>query len=1325
MNNRLNEMRVSRCLGVLVGVWTSALACSAYGAGVGEEHLLLNVSFDKGLASDRGEFKTSSAHPLSFEEGLSGKAVMTGVVDGQGYSGVYSAAAAVPMPEGTVNFWVRPFDWDGRDKRFKVFFEARGSGSQLTIYKYFDVGMDSAYSGKLLFRFASLNQGANTWSDSLIATDGIRNWRLWEWHQVSCSWNGRSINLHVDGKLAVTRAVEVPAATTFREFAVGGFNPEGWGATAAEGLRPGGRTLIDELRVYGTALSARDIQEECENKRPVTRVTPDSHLISVPRATGAPILDGRITEGEYPCSATGFFDICEGIYAGRQSRYHLSWDDESIYIAVVSPARDGLRAEARDRDHSRIVRDDAVEILLNSDIAANDYFQLVFNSTGAFYDGRNGDRSWSVKSIPVNNRVTADEWVIELAIPFDELGVASPRPGNLWRFNLCRTFTAPTVSYTSLSPARDTYYNPRTFVYLRFLDPSPGVHLSKLGDLTEGKLDMEMMLLNPDLLQDKLKVQVQLQAGGKKAIEYEKEYPPSKRVRIPLDADGFPNRGELDIKVFSAQQGLRYAAVFPFAPRDQKPFRLQYLYTDIGKKALHLGLSQPYILYLRKEIIGRVRLHNPGREVVREKSFPGNAYNYEVSLDISGLTPADYTIDLTFLDAHEQKLASLTEGYRIFPDGKPPWEANRIGWSDTVPAPWTPLKVVGDTVRCWGREYRFDGSLFPSGIISQGHSLLEAPIRLQGVENGREVSGQRSILKWKEKKDDRVRLVTGGRIGSIGISVETLIEYDGFMWMKLSLNANRPTRLDKLVLEIPFAGPRAVLRNLGDYRLERTGLLPQETFYKNLVQDKPIFWLGNQDAGLQWFAEDLKGWHVGNYDRALEVVPGKDVVVARLNIIDKPLTMEGRREIRFGFQATPVKERPQGWRRWKVQPDMHARSQKAFNLVTWFTYWGELAYYPDVATIAPKARQIEDYRAKGIKVAVYLSLGATTRYSPEYKYYGELWRQTPCYWNRMLSEDPIYAPLDRHWHFYVVCPNSGSYRDSYLWKLAQVIKKLNLEGLYLDQGVPYRCDNPLHGCGWRDDAGQSHLTYNILGTRELARRIYVAMKKHHRESVVIHHMSGEVTMPVHAFADILVDGENLTGLLAREESYYNILPFDKFQAEYMSRSWGPVVLLLPEFIEAAYKLRPERVPFWSTVEAGKPLNHLIGLSLVHDGFLWPMSGINLDAVWEVQDSFGWDNQVEFLPYWSNEQYVRISSLPAPGVVVSAFRRLGKYLFVPFNNTDRDIDLQMQISRAACGFPEGRDLGAVDRISGESFRVIGNRLSLPLQPRAFRMIEVKP
>jgi hypothetical protein len=55
----------------------------------------------------------------------------------------------------------------------------------------------------------------------------------------------------------------------------------------------------------------------------------------------------------------------------------------------------------------------------------------------------------------------------------------------------------------------------------------------------------------------------------------------------------------------------------------------------------------------------------------------------------------------------------------------------------------------------------------------------------------------------------------------------------------------------------------------------------------------------------------------------------------------------------------------------------------------------------------------------------------------------------------------------------------------------------------------------------------------------------------------------------------------------------------------------------------------------------------------------------------------------------------------------------------------DVEVQLQVNRATCALPEAGDLRAVDGISRETFTLAGDRLTVPLKARAFRMLRLEP
>ena len=118
-----------------------------------------------------------------------------------------------------------------------------------------------------------------------------------------------------------------------------------------------------------------------------------------------------------------------------------------------------------------------------------------------------------------------------------------------------------------------------------------------------------------------------------------------------------------------------------------------------------------------------------------------------------------------------------------------------------------------------------------------------------------------------------------------------------------------PNPLTGLVLEIPLAAKYARLlwhnRYPGSrWDEQKPGLLPEDGFTGAFL---PALWLGDEDSGLQWFAESDAGWHLSQPDRAVEIVRDGDRVILRVQMIDAPTDVGKSMSGSFGLQATPVK----------------------------------------------------------------------------------------------------------------------------------------------------------------------------------------------------------------------------------------------------------------------------------------------------------------------------------------------------------------------------------------------------------------------------------
>jgi len=88
----------------------------------------------------------------------------------------------------------------------------------------------------------------------------------------------------------------------------------------------------------------------------------------------------------------------------------------------------------------------------------------------------------------------------------------------------------------------------------------------------------------------------------------------------------------------------------------------------------------------------------------------------------------------------------------------------------------------------------------------------------------------------------------------------------------------------------------------------------------------------------------------------------------------------------------------------------------------------------------------------------------------------------------------------------------------------------------------------------------------------------------------------------------------------------------------------------------------------------------------------------------VQDAFGWGDEVEFLPYWTNRELLSLSP-DDPNIVCTIYRRPGRALFVVMNNTDEDRDVTLQPNWEKLGLAPPAD-GLLDAWQAASFRYPG-------------------
>ncbi|HEX6972154.1 MAG TPA: sugar-binding protein, partial [Limnochordia bacterium] len=116
-------------------------------------------------------------------------------------------------------------------------------------------------------------------------------------------------------------------------------------------------------------------------------------------------------------------------------------------------------------DGGALWNDDEVEIFLQPPRLPT-YRHLGMNAVGAITTESGAGMAWEANVAGVS-RLYADRWVIELSIPFEDIG-AAPRPGEAWGFNLAGHQVGPGQMWLTWSPTAGAFHDPAHFGKLVF-----------------------------------------------------------------------------------------------------------------------------------------------------------------------------------------------------------------------------------------------------------------------------------------------------------------------------------------------------------------------------------------------------------------------------------------------------------------------------------------------------------------------------------------------------------------------------------------------------------------------------------------------------------------------------------------------------------------------------------------------------------------------------------------------------------------------------------------------------------------------------------------
>ncbi len=646
----------------------------------------------------------------------------------------------------------------------------------------------------------------------------------------------------------------------------------------------------------------------------------------------------------------------------------------------------------------------------------------------------------------------------------------------------------------------------------------------------------------------------------------------------------------------------------------------------------------------------------------------------------------------------------------------------------TVSVPWENI-ITEDSENCfkikvWGREYTFENSIFPSSIVSIGEELLYAPISLETEFGGESCDMYNVNHRVMECEEDKVVVASSALCGNILVNASTTVEYDGFTDISLRLIpcgifdmiTTRQSKkdltpiLNRASLSVKLNKKQASLLHFWpntDSSVLVRGVINSGFFFEGDMPFKPCLWAGNENCGLNICMETDEGIEISDKAKCINTLEHDDYNEIKINLLDKvPSKWENREEdwlapleplcFDFMLEATPVKKPMENaineWRSYQVYDfklDIDALHKNGVKWVIFHEDWSLIQNYCLAADEKKMRAAIDRCHELGMKVMLYFG----------YEYSSAMVdfdKNSKTYLNRDVEGRPTggWTREGMYQKAFIAC-YKGGYSNGMIESAAKAMDYYGADGIYTDGTfVPWECANESHGCGYRDNNGELHVTYPIKAVREHVKRL--SYEIHKRGGIIDTHQSACCLMPTLAFCDTYFDGENIQGVLSKELDKF--LKLDAFRCEYTGKNFG----IVPNFI--AY-LQP---PHYT-------IRNVLSISLIHNVLARPRDIETLEVVgkvWDAYDRFGMADAEE-KPYWEGSSSVTCQN---KNVYITSFEKANKMLAAVSKFSDKDSIEEICV-------PEGFGV-AYEIFEGKEYPVTDGKINCQIDAVKSYMFEIK-
>jgi hypothetical protein len=675
--------------------------------------------------------------------------------------------------------------------------------------------------------------------------------------------------------------------------------------------------------------------------------------IPIMEQCNAPVIDGKLTEMEWLKSVKfcGFLKNNEGLIGNEQGYAYIGIDDKYLYIAThtTTPNLDpggGLLSKAKKHD-SAVYRDDSIEIIINAPSSPNTTFHIIVNSSGTVFDRTisykpdNSNIKWNLKDLKVASRAISGWWVLEVRIPLKEIGNITDK----FKFNIVRNWCKWGTS--SIAETKG-FANRKFMIKANVKKDIPAFKMNSLGTPEAGSWDVELQVEN---------------------IVPGKEYIVASSLIQRSSPQGNGNVKSLDKtqkyqqKIVSSNQKIKWQYKTKNEDKhalycilmDAQTQEVLFSRTVSAKKGVSNGRYPATLnFYLGKKSSGSCFYYPGFNKTLLDITIPNSTEVAKLKVSVKG--PDDYN-KFYFISKKGQKYiktipigdkaGKYTLSFDYYRNGKScnnfpnvfvlekrkfNWENNNYGKDRIIIPPFTPVKANNKTRDVILRKLVFNSQGVLDSIIAKDREILADKMHFKAVIDGKlqQWTGEVYPATVRDKGYDAVWNAQATSSDGLKMITDSKLEYDGFIWNKVTLSGIGNKKISKLTLVIPLKAKDAKLFHAaGDIiRHNPTGFIPKGNGIvwdsAELVRSRhiasyvvPYIWLGEVQRGISYFIDSTLGFKLSKNKPSARIIREGAKVILEVDIINRPVMVKDGQCFQYGLHCTPVKPKNRTWRKWQ------------------------------------------------------------------------------------------------------------------------------------------------------------------------------------------------------------------------------------------------------------------------------------------------------------------------------------------------------------------------------------------------------------------------